>query len=232
VCGFEEAAHTLGTQDLWKASEYVIAAEPTPLHFELEVPPKSTEALTFCSGNGTEQLKFASLGHLDRQTLRGVRELDPGSAAELDKLLLTSQEGVRALELFEDYSREDVHDIFSPETPFVPQGGTWGLHGIVAIPDRPGDFVFFVTLGQQQGGHVFDEGVTQDGVLSWQSQPRQGLDDPRVRTFIQHDELKNSIYLFLRASRRAKYTYLGKLKYLSHDAERENPVYFQWQILD
>lgn len=43
--------------------------------------------------------------------------------------------------------------------------------------------------------------------------------------------IKNSIYLFFRATKRGKYTYLGKLKYLSHDAEREKPVYFQWQIL-
>ena len=28
------------------------------------------------------------------------------------------------------------------------------------------------------------------------------------------------------------YQYLGKLKYLNHDKEREQPVYFQWQLLD
>jgi Domain of unknown function (DUF3883) len=28
------------------------------------------------------------------------------------------------------------------------------------------------------------------------------------------------------------YTYLGRLKYLTHDREREGPVYFTWQILD
>jgi hypothetical protein len=40
------------------------------------------------------------------------------------------------------YSREDVHGIFSPETGFTPQAGTWGLHGIIKIPDREDDFVF------------------------------------------------------------------------------------------
>ena len=39
------------------------------------------------------------------------------------------------LELFSEYSREDVHAIFSPETAFTPQAGTWGLQGIVDIPD-------------------------------------------------------------------------------------------------
>ena len=60
--------------------------------------------------------------------------------------------------------------------------------------------------------------------------PRLG--NPQIREFIEHDELKNSIYLFLRTKRGAKYSYLGKLKYLSHDTERENPVYFQWQVLE
>ena len=74
--------------------------------------------------------------------------------------------------------------------------------------------------------------ITEDGVLTWQSQPRQGLRDPQIRQFIEHDELKKSIYLFLRTGRRANYTYLGELKYLSHDTDRENPVYFQWQVLE
>lgn len=144
----------------------------------------------------------------------------------------TTSRDERRLDLYEAYSREEVHGIFAPETLFTPQSGTWGLQGIVSIPDRPGDYVFFVTLGQQQGEHVFDEGITKDGVLSWQSQPQHRLDSPKIEEWINHNELKNSIYRFFRTRLRSDYTYLGKLKYLSHDAEREKPVYFQWQILD
>jgi hypothetical protein len=125
-----------------------------------------------------------------------------------------------------------VHDIFAPETPFTPQAGTWGLQGIVAIPNRPGDLVLFVTFGQQQGSDVFEEGITEDGVLSWQSQPKQALHDRQIQQLIQHDELTNTLYLFLRTRKNVPYTYLGNLKYLAHDAEREHPVWFQWQILD
>jgi hypothetical protein len=92
--------------------------------------------------------------------------------------------------------------------------------------------VLFVTFGQSAGGHVFDEGITASGVLSWQSQPRQGLRSPRVRELIAHDEALNSIYLFLRTAKRRPYTFLGRLKYLVHDATRQHPVHFQWQILD
>jgi hypothetical protein len=79
---------------------------------------------------------------------------------------------------------------------------------------------------------TFDEGITDEGVLSWQSQPRQSLDDPRVLQWISHDEFLSNIYLFLRTSGNRKYAYLGRLKYLDHDRELERPVYFQWQILD
>jgi hypothetical protein len=133
---------------------------------------------------------------------------------------------------YHQYSRKDVHEIFAPETPFIPQAGTWGLQGIIPIPNRPGDFVFFVTFGQRQGDHVFDEGITHNGVLTWQSQPKQKLSDNQIQQFIHHNEDLNSLYLFLRPAARLEYTYLGQLKYLSHDADREQPVYFQWQILD
>lgn len=136
------------------------------------------------------------------------------------------------LTLWSDYTREQVHSIFSPGTTFTPQAGTWGLQGIVRVPDREGDWVFFVTFGQQQGDHAFDESVTDDGVLSWQSQPSQRLDDKVIRALIEHDERVNTIHLFLRTNRRAQYTYLGKLGYLTHDRNRESPVYFQWQLLD
>jgi hypothetical protein len=56
----------------------------------------------------------------------------------------------RSLILYENYTRQEVHAIFSPETRFTPQSGTWGLLGIVPLPSRAGDFVFFVTFGKEQ----------------------------------------------------------------------------------
>lgn len=134
--------------------------------------------------------------------------------------------------LYHDYTRKQVHEIFAPHAPFTPQAGTWGLQGIIAIPNRFGDFVLFVTFGQQQGQHIFEEGITADGVLSWQSQPKQALRDRQIQQLIQHDALSNTIYLFLRTRKKGPYTYLGTLHYLTHDAEREYPVWFQWQILN
>ena len=139
---------------------------------------------------------------------------------------------LRNLNIYEIYSREEIHSIFSPETKFHQGAGTWGNHGIIPIPNRENDFVFIVTYGQSVGEHTFDEGITSEGVLSWQSQPSNKLSDNRIVKLINHDEINDNIYLFLREKKGIDYTYYGRLKYLSHDNERENPVYFQWQLLD
>jgi len=130
------------------------------------------------------------------------------------------------------YNRNDVHGIFSPESIFTPQAGTWGLQGIVRVPDRQGDWVFFVTLGKTQGDHTFDESITSDGVLSWQSQPSQGFQTEAINALISHDERINNIHLFLRSKAGTDYGYFGTLGYLTHDTQRERPVHFQWQLMD
>jgi len=139
---------------------------------------------------------------------------------------------MKPLKLWDFYTRKDVHSIFSQDTKFTPQSGTWGLQGIVKVPDRDGDFVFFVTFGKSQGEHTFDESITEDGVLSWQSQPSQGFDNEIIQTFINHDERLNNIHLFLRAKSGEEYGYFGTLGYLTHDTQREKPVHFQWQLMD
>jgi hypothetical protein len=144
----------------------------------------------------------------------------------------TTGDGMRTLDPWEMYTRKEVHDIFSPDTVFRPQGGSWGISGIVGIPNRTADTVFFVTFGSRQGAHNFDESITTDGVLTWQSQPSQRLSDPQIRQFIEHDDRLHTIHLFLRSRRGRPYTYCGTLGYLSHDLDREAPVYFQWQLME
>lgn len=133
---------------------------------------------------------------------------------------------------YSEYNRKEVHDLFVPGKEYKPWAGAWGSSGLVRLPTSKSDFVFFVTFGTEISGHRFDEGITRDGVLSWQSQPAQSLSTPRIQQLIRHDEDKNDIFLLLRTEKVRDYTYLGRLKYLLHDSAREKPVYFQWQILE
>jgi hypothetical protein len=139
---------------------------------------------------------------------------------------------VRRLNLWEAYTREEVHNIFDPDNIFTPQAGTWGLQGIVRVPNSEGNFIFFVTFGKRQGAHDFEEAITQDGVLTWQSQPRQRLDSGVIQQLIGHNDITNSIHLFLRTRSGISYTYFGELGYLDHDPDRETPVYFTWQLMN
>jgi uncharacterized protein DUF3883/uncharacterized protein DUF3427 len=141
----------------------------------------------------------------------------------------------RSLTLFEDYTRREAHDIFAPDTDFTPGAGLWGIQGI--IEHEPGEFLLFVSFGREQGGHSFDEGMTVEGVLTWQSQPDQDFADPQVQRLIAHDPERTNVRLFLRTRARqgataVPYTYLGRLAYITHDSERERPVHFQWQVID
>ena len=139
---------------------------------------------------------------------------------------------MKKLTRYKKYSRKDIHDIFSPNTKFTPQSGTWGLQGIIKIPGTMHDYIFLVTYGKKQAGHKFEENIDENGILTWQSQPSQTLNESRIVDFINHDYLKNNIYLFLRQSEKEDYRYMGLLAYVEHDNQRERPVYFKWQILD
>ena len=133
---------------------------------------------------------------------------------------------------YKKYNREEIHNIFEPNTQFTPNAGTWGLQGIVKDNSCEGNYVFIVTLGMRQAEFEFDEGITKNGILTWQTQPRMNFLSNAVKDFILHDEKINSIYLFLRLDTESRYTYLGELAYITHDNERINPVHFIWKIID
>jgi len=129
------------------------------------------------------------------------------------------------------YDRQDVAAALAPAYDFKPQRGSWGISGIVRFDSGP-NYVFFVTFGKKQAEHEFDEAVYANGILRWQSQPHQTLADPTIQKLIDHNHLENDILLFLRTTARGPYVFMGFLKYINHDLERERPVYFHWQILD
>lgn len=134
---------------------------------------------------------------------------------------------------YKKYSREQIYKFFSrSERKFEPKGA-WGLWGIMRIPGTKENYIFYVTLNLKNGVYSFDEGISDEGVLTWQSQHKQTLEDKTIIEFINHDESVNNIYLFVRPNKKnPQYTYLGNLAYVSHDMTKECPVHFKWRILD
>lgn len=87
VCDHEEATKRLRYEPTYEASQYVIASRPTAEHFDLRVPTDVTKGLRFVSSGKTKPPVFETQDRLDKQTMRGVRELDPDSAVKLDHVL-------------------------------------------------------------------------------------------------------------------------------------------------
>jgi hypothetical protein len=137
------------------------------------------------------------------------------------------------LKLSSKYTRKDIHGIFAPEANYTPGSGTWGIHGFIPIPETTNDYVFISTFGQKDLGYEFKEYISDNGIMVWQSQKKQRLDDRHIQKWIYHDELVSNIHFFLRANDKdSAWTYMGKLKYLNHDSNRQQPVHFQWQLIN
>lgn len=139
---------------------------------------------------------------------------------------------MKKLELGELYNREDVHKLFGGDSKFTPGAGTWGISGMLRTSQDDLSWVFYVTLGHKEGEHQFDEGISHKGVLTWQSQPSKHFGSKDIQDLINFDSARHNIYLFLRPDKKVDYRYLGRLSYLSHDPNREKPVYFKWQLID
>lgn len=130
------------------------------------------------------------------------------------------------------YDRFEISQIFEPGSNFTRGAGRWGLPGIIEIPPKSGNFVFLVTLGEPHEGNPYQDELTEDGHLIWESQSRHKFDSPVIQKMLTHDPEQNNIHLFLRGSANSGYTYFGLLEYFSHDSNSSEPVHFIWTILN
>lgn len=137
---------------------------------------------------------------------------------------------MRKLKIGREYYRRELHTIFKCPSNFKPGEGAWGVQRIVSVPNQANDFIFFETFDQDQAlGNIVSR-ISENGILTWHSHPSQSLKNNMVANWIEHDEEVDTIHLFVNKSRKEKYTYLGTLSYLTHDNERQNPVWFKFQL--
>ena len=136
------------------------------------------------------------------------------------------------LEKYHEYTRKDVHEIFDKNSPFTLKSGTWGIRGIISHPSNLDDFIFFVTFGRSDLGFTFEESVTESGILTWQSEPKQKLNDPTIQRLIHHDYRKNSIHLFLKHGRDQNLVISGTWLTSVTIMSTKKQLFFKWQILD
>lgn len=134
-----------------------------------------------------------------------------------------------SLELYGQYNREEVCQIFSPETKFTKSAGSWGLSGIVSNASKKGDVVFFVTL-EPSKSNTYEDYITNDGRLIWWSQNQHTPESSVIKKLVNHNDKTNTIHLFLRANKEDDYTYLGHLLFDYWDPETRSPVNINWRF--
>lgn len=133
------------------------------------------------------------------------------------------------LVLYQKYSRQQLNDIFDPDMKFSTGSGRWGGTGIVPHTPRENDFTFIVTLEDKK---TYEDYLTQDGVIFWESQERHDHSSEWIKSFCTHDENINTIYLFMRVANTDDYTFFGPLSFKYCDENTKYPVHFQWKLLD
>lgn len=132
----EEAAQLWDSDSLYDATEWIVDPdrEGTPLNLHRRLAPEVTRQLRFVSKDGAKGPFFVSESELDKQAVRGVRELTPESAALLDRIIeITDRrpEYDRLLTVTEEVLQDNSIDIadefrlpeeISPGTVFSESG--------------------------------------------------------------------------------------------------------------
>lgn len=67
------------------------------------------------------------------------------------------------------YDRTEISKIFEPGVKFTRGAGRWGLQGIIESPAGSANFVFMVTLGEPDESNPYQDALTVDGKLIWES---------------------------------------------------------------
>tara|TARA_X000000368_G_C23022094_1_gene708436 strand:- start:943 stop:1788 length:846 start_codon:yes stop_codon:yes gene_type:complete len=136
------------------------------------------------------------------------------------------------LTLYKKFNRNDVREIFDPSSP----KGRWKVPSYLPLSDNDinNGAAFFSTVGAAQAGIEFNDALdTNEGTFIWDCQPNQDRESNDIQ-FMIHSNEDFPFHLFYRLSKKEKYIYLGRLKYVSHqlDTRPGTDIAIKWKLLD
>ncbi|HGM5493644.1 TPA: DUF3427 domain-containing protein, partial [Serratia fonticola] len=134
--------------------------------------------------------------------------------------------------LLSKYNRKDISQLFEPGSKFTVGSGRWGISGIIKLKNDTDDLVFIVTIEKPHSGNPYEDSLTDDGLLYWETQKKMDVDSLFVNRLRAHDHNTSNIHLFLRYQDKTDYTYLGLLAYEWYDQFSTEPVRFKWRLLN
>ena len=125
------------------------------------------------------------------------------------------------------YKRAEVPKLFGFEFR--------GMESQSGIVERPGLFIFFVTLdkGDMQEAHRYEDKFLSPTEFQWQSQNRNRRDSEFGRKIAGHREMGIQVHLFVRAKAKAggvaqPFVYCGELNFLRWEGDK--PITVWWEL--
>lgn len=134
--------------------------------------------------------------------------------------------------LLSKYNRKEISQLFEPGSKFTVGSGRWGISGIIKLKNETDDLIFIVTIEKPHSGNPYEDSLTDDGLLHWETQKKMDIDSVFVNRLRAHDHNTSNIHLFLRYQEKTDYTYLGLLAYEWYDQFSTEPVRFKWRLLN
>lgn len=220
-CGPVEAARRLpyDAADLWEANEYLIAERATPLDLSREVSSQLVQSLSFVTEKGmTRSPIFSRPGHLNEQTMRGVRQLTANSAAALDALLPQAEPITNTSEalagkswsneevdltmfrISKTYTRRQIFDILS--VPEERRGGDW----LTGYHKHQEEWFVFAGVGVPgRNGHDYENKWIANR-LFWKGKTGSRLRQTSISELVGGEFPVN---IFWRSDNRAAFSYAG-----------------------
>ena len=129
------------------------------------------------------------------------------------------------LQVNEQYSREDLSNIFSPEFEFVLNGGKWDRTGVVTVDLGARKDFFLFSTKEKFSNWKNPEVIYDDGTFDWVAQQRMNIENNNLSKKLQENnpEVRRILLFIKEKETKPKFTYYGPLEYLSeYKDDRDN----------
>lgn len=132
--------------------------------------------------------------------------------------------------LYEEYSREEVHNAFGDGTRYVEGAGVWGRWGVIKPKIADDVYALFCLVKPDVQG-IRLQYIESSGKFHWISQQSMYPGERKLSNMISASKGNSNVFLFAKPSAGPKYTYLGRLSYISADEDSIKPTIVTWKML-
>ena len=132
--------------------------------------------------------------------------------------------------LYEEYSREEVHNAFGDSAKYVAGAGVWGRSGVIK-PKLPEDVYALFCLIKPDTQGIRLQYIDPSGEFHWVSQQSMYPGERKLSNMISASRGNSNVLLFAKPSAGPRYTYLGRLSYISVDENSIKPTIVTWKML-